>query len=817
MKSDLEQQSSKEIFRKNFVTRVQSLYGKSIDEALPSEKYMALGMVVRDYISSNWIQTNQQYSDRGEKQVYYFSIEFLLGRLMELNLINLGIRDVCEAALKEAGTDLQELLEVEQDAGLGNGGLGRLAACFLDSLAAMGLPGHGNGIRYRYGLFEQKIVDNYQVELPDHWLKDRYVWEYRKADKAVTVRFGGRIEMIEQDGHMRVVHQDAQAVLAVPYDVPVIGYDNNTVNTLRLWNAEPLQSEFDLTSFNRGDYLQAVQYQQQVEAISKILYPEDTFYEGRLLRLKQQYFFVCAGLQSILRRFKRKYLDLHLLPDKVAVHINDTHPAVAIPELMRLLMDEEGMGWNEAWDITIRTVSYTNHTILPEALESWPVDMFATLLPRVYQIVEEINRRYCARLLDRFPNDDEKIRRMAIIADGMVHMARLAVLGSYSVNGVAAIHTDILKQHLFHDFWKETPHKFNNKTNGITHRRWLLKANPRLSNLLTETIGDSWIYHPTDLGRLAHKRHDAGLLAELDRVKKANKLDLADFVKRQYGISIDPESIYDVHIKRIHAYKRQTLNILHVIHLYNQLQENPDLDMVPRTFFFGGKAAPSYNTAKQVIKLINEVADKVNNDQRIDGKLKIVFLENYSVSLGEKVFPAADVSEQISTASKEASGTGNMKFMMNGAVTIGTLDGANVEIAEEVGDENIFIFGLKAEEVFQYYAQGGYNAWDIYNSDARVRLVVDQIMRGVYDGGDSYKLLMDLLLGHNDQFFVLRDFDAYAAAQQRLDTAYRDREGWLRRSLMNIAMSGVFSSDRTIDEYAKAIWKIRPVEILQGS
>ena len=817
MKSDLEQQSSKEIFRKNFVTRVQSLYGKSIDEALPSEKYMALGMVVRDYISSNWIQTNQQYSDRGEKQVYYFSIEFLLGRLMELNLINLGIRDVCEEALKEVGTDLQELLEVERDAGLGNGGLGRLAACFLDSLAAMGLPGHGNGIRYRYGLFEQKIVDNYQVELPDHWLKDRYVWEYRKADKAVTVRFGGHIEMIEQDGHMKVVHQDAQAVLAVPYDVPVIGYDNNTVNTLRLWNAEPLQSEFDLTSFNRGDYLQAVQYQQQVEAISKILYPEDTFYEGRLLRLKQQYFFVCAGLQSILRRFKRKYSDMHLLPDKVAVHINDTHPAVAIPELMRLLMDEEGMGWNEAWDMTIRTVSYTNHTILPEALESWPVDMFATLLPRVYQIVEEINRRYCARLLDRFRGDDEKIRRMAIIADGMVHMARLAVLGSYSVNGVAAIHTDILKQHLFHDFWKETPHKFNNKTNGITHRRWLLKANPRLSNLITETIGDSWIYHPTDLGRLAHKRHDAGLLAELDRVKKANKLDLADFVKRQYGVTIDPESIYDVHIKRIHAYKRQTLNILHVIHLYNQLQENPDLDMVPRTFFFGGKAAPSYNTAKQMIKLINEVADKVNSDQRINGKLKIVFLENYSVSLGEKVFPAADVSEQISTASKEASGTGNMKFMMNGAVTIGTLDGANVEIAEEVGDENIFIFGLKAEEVFQYYAQGGYNAWNIYNSDARVRQVVDQIMRGVYDGGDSYKLLMDLLLGHNDQFFVLRDFDAYAAAQQRLDAAYRDREGWLRRSLVNIAMSGVFSSDRTIDEYAKAIWKIRPVEILQGS
>lgn len=809
-----EHEADIERFKSAYIHKVQTMHGKGIEETTIQHKYTALGSLIRDYISNNWIQSNHQYSEQGEKQIYYFSMEFLLGRLMDMNLINIGLRSICQEALKDLGIDLEEVEAQEPDAGLGNGGLGRLAACFLDSMAALKLPGHGCGIRYKYGLFEQKIVNNHQVELPDNWLKDGYIWEFRRADKATTVKFGGQIRTESVAGRMRFVHEDYEAIMAVPYDVPVIGYRNNTVNTLRLWNAEPAQVEFDLSSFNRGDYLKAVEYKQSVERISKILYPEDTFYEGRLLRLKQQYFFVSAGLQSIVRRFGHMGMNIRRLPEKIAIHINDTHPAVAIPELMRLLMDENGLGWDGAWAITTRTVSYTNHTIMPEALEKWPVDMFQSLLPRIYMIVEEINRRFCEDLWKKYPGQWDVIRDMAIISDGNVHMARLAVVGSYSVNGVAAIHTDILKKHIMRNFHEYYPKRFNNKTNGIAHRRWLLKANPLLSDLITTAIGPAWIRQPAELKQLLSVADDAAFHAKLADVKMQNKAVLSNYIQDKYGVSVDPQSIFDVQIKRIHAYKRQILNIFHVIDMYNRLKENPDLDIIPRTIIFGGKAAPSYNTAKQTIKLINDLAAVVNNDKAIRNKLKIVFMENYSVSLGEMLFPAADVSEQISTASKEASGTGNMKFMLNGAVTIGTLDGANVEIRNAVGDDNIIIFGLTAEQVFDYYIQGGYNAWDLYNSDARLKTILDQIGSGVFaEDGEAPLLLHESLLRNNDEFFVLKDFDAYVQAQAKLEKLYREQAVWQRMSVHNIAHAGIFASDRTIDEYAREIWGVRPVNI----
>ncbi|SEO48188.1 glycogen/starch/alpha-glucan phosphorylase [Propionispora vibrioides] len=803
-----------EKFKLDFLYKLQTLHGKELEEASNNDKYTALVGVLRDRISQNWVATNRDYSEKSRKQVYYFSMEFLLGKLLPMYLINMGVHDVCRDALAELDIDIDKLTEAEPDAGLGNGGLGRLAACFMDSIAAMKLPGHGNGIRYRYGLFEQKIVDGHQVELPDNWLKDGYAWEYRRGDRATEVRFGGHVRTEATGNKLTFIHEGYEPVLAVPYDVPIIGHENNTVNTLRLWNAEPIEGEFDLPTFNRGDYLKAVEYKHSVERISKILYPEDNFYEGRLLRLKQQYFFVSAGIQSIIRRFKKRRGPIRALPDRVTIHINDTHPAVAVPELMRILMDEEGLGWDDAWDITTRTVSYTNHTIMPEALEKWPVQMFKTLLPRIYMIVEEINERYCRRLWQRYPGNWDKIAQMAIIADEQVHMARLAVVGSFSVNGVAALHTDILKKHLFHHYYEDMPHKFNNKTNGITHRRWLLRANRGLAEVLTDTIGKSWVEHPEDLTNLLKYDSDASVQEKLKQVKLQNKEHLARHIKEKYDVLVDPASIFDVQIKRIHAYKRQLLNVLHVMDLYNRLKDNPDLDIVPRTFLFGGKAAPGYYLAKQIIKLINMLAYKINNDLSIKGKLKVVFLENYSVSLGEMVFPASDVSEQISTASKEASGTGNMKFMLNGAVTMGTMDGANVEIRNAVGDDNIFIFGLNSDQVIDFYRYGGYKSYDCYNNDKRIKLILDQLVNGYLPGGkDEFRPIFDSLLRDNDEFFVLKDFDDYATAQERLDQRFRDQGVWSKMSIHNIAHAGIFSSDRSIAEYAIGIWNVKPAEI----
>jgi len=806
----------KEKFKAVFINKLNTMLGQGIEESTPKDQYAALCRVIRDFISSNWVQTNKQYTANQEKQIYYFSMEFLVGKLLDMYLVNTGMRDICQEALADLGIQLDNLEKEEPDPGLGNGGLGRLAACFLESMAALKLPGHGCGIRYTYGLFEQKIVDNHQVELPDNWLKDGYVWEFRKANKAVEVRFGGNVRMESRDQRLVCIHENYEPVLAVPYDVPVVGYKNNTVNTLRLWNAESISDSFDLASFNRGEYLQAMDYRTSVGLISKILYPQDNFYEGRLLRLRQQYFFVSAGLQSILRRYKKRYSHIQDLPEKVAVHINDTHPAVAIPELMRLLLDEEGLGWEEAWKITVRTIAYTNHTIMPEALETWPIEMFKSLLPRVYMIIEEINERFCRGLWEQFLGDWEGIGRMAIIADGLVHMARLAVVGSHSVNGVAAIHTNILKQHLLRDYHNFFPGKINNKTNGITHRRWLLRANPALAQLITRYIGSGWINRPEELAKLLNFIGDKSIYQQLAQVKLTNKKVLAQYIKEKYGLIIDINSIFDVQVKRIHAYKRQIMNLFHIMDLYNRLLANPNLDIVPRTFIFAGKAAPGYYIAKQTIQLINVLASVINNDLRINGKLKIVFLENYSVSLAEMIFPAADVSEQISTASKEASGTGNMKFMLNGAITIGTLDGANVEIKEAVGAENIIIFGMTSEEVFDFYLRGGYSAWKVYNGDLRIKTILEQLVNGFLPcDREEFRPIYTSLLHHNDEFFVLQDFAAYAAAQEKVDMKYRDRDNWGKMSLYNIAKAGFFSSDRTISEYAKDIWQIKPVEIIK--
>lgn len=804
---------NKEQFKGDFITKLKTVYGKVLEESSSNEKYMALGLIIRDYIGENWQKTGKQYWEKNEKQVYYFSMEFLLGKLLDMNLINLGVKDICREGLSELGIDLADLENEEPDPGLGNGGLGRLAACFLESMAAMHLPGHGCGIRYRYGLFEQKIVNHHQVELPDNWLKDGYLWEYRRPDKAVEVRFGGTITQIEQPNRRLFIHENYEPVLAVPYDIPITGYHNNTVNTLRLWSAEPARMDFDLSSFNRGDYVRAVEYRHDVERISKILYPDDTHYEGRLLRLKQQYFFVAAGLKSILRHFKRRCRYLKSIPEKIAIHINDTHPAVAIPEMMRLLMDEEGLGWDDAWAITTNTVSYTNHTILPEALEKWPVDMVKTLLPRIYLIICEINERLCREIWEKF-HDWDAVRKMSIICDGQIHMARLAVVGSYSVNGVAELHTEILQKHALHDFHAYYPYKINNKTNGVNHRRWLLKANPRLAGLITDTIWHSWHKYPSDLIHLLQYADDPAFQQSVAEIKLENKKTLAEFIQEKYDIAIDVHSIFDVQSKRIHAYKRQILNALHIMDLYNRLRENPELEIVPRTFIFAGKAAPGYYIAKQTIKLIHVLSEQINNDRSIKDKIKVVFLENYSVSLAEMLVAAADVSEQISTASKEASGTGNMKFMMNGAVIIGTLDGANVEIRNAVGCDNIIIFGLTAQQVMDYYRWGGYNAWNVYHQDARVERVLEQMLCELLpDEREEFRPLYDYLLHHNDEFFVLKDFAAYADAQVRLEHKYLNSREWAKMAITNIAHSGIFSSDRTISEYSIGLWKVKPLVI----
>lgn len=805
----------KDTIKRDFKKRLTSMFAEDVEGASALHRYQALGSLVKEYASENWLKTTKQYTEKREKQVYYFSMEFLIGRLLVSNLINLGIKDECERALKELGIDLRELEEVETDAGLGNGGLGRLAACFLDSMASLGIPGNGNGIRYNYGLFEQKIVDGYQIEIPDNWLRDGNVWETRKEDKAVEVRFGGDVEVVYEDNKLKFIQRNYEPIAAVPYDIPVVGYHNNTVNTLRLWSAEPVGREFDFSSFSKGEYNKAVEYKSWVEAISQVLYPDDSREEGRMLRLKQQYFFTSAGIQSIIRRYKKMGIPMNRLDEYVAIHINDTHPAVGVAELMRILVDQEELSWDEAWRITTHTMAYTNHTIMSEALEKWPVDMFKKILPRIYMIIEEINRRFVEELSTKYPGDEERIRNMSIIGYGNVRMANLAIVGSHSVNGVAKLHTEILKKQELANFYNYYPYKFNNKTNGITHRRWLIQANPGLADLVSSAIGNKWIYVPTELRRLMSYSKDRQFQNRISQVKMDNKVGFSNYVKDHYNIDIDPSSIFDVQVKRLHAYKRQLLNVFHIMDLYNRLKENPDLDIVPRTFIFGAKASPSYYLAKQIIKLINTVADKINSDNSIKGKLKVVFLENYRVSLAEKIIPAADVSEQISTTTKEASGTGNMKFMMNGAVTIATLDGANIEIRDEVGDDNIVIFGMKDYEVINYYKNGGYNSMELYRNDIRLNRIINSLIDGSFNVSyNEFKMIYDSLLYQNDEYFVLKDFDSYVNAQSKINELYKDKAKWQEMCICNIANSGVFASDHTIIQYSKGIWNTKPSIIL---
>lgn len=798
---------NKEKFKSDYKKKYLELYGEELKNGNNLYRYETLGCLIRDYIASSWVDTNKRYNEEGVKQVYYFSMEFLMGRLLGDALLNLGIRDICRDALAELSINLDDLEEFENDQGLGNGGLGRLAACFLDSMASLNIAGHGCGIRYKYGFFEQKIINNTQVEVPDSWLREGNVWEARKLSKAEIVKFGGEVRIENINGRNVFTHINYQPVLAVPYDTPIVGYENDVVNTLRLWSAETVNNEFDFSSFSRGEFLKAIEYKNSVEAISQVLYPDDSVYEGKLLRLKQEYFFVSAGIQAIIRHFKKLGGNIENLDEKIAIHINDTHPALAIPELMRILVDEEELSWDVAWRITNNTMAYTNHTILSEALEKWPIDMFKKLLPRIYMIVEEINERFCAELWNKYTGQWDKISKMAIIADGYVRMANLCIVGGHSVNGVAKLHTEILKKQEMSDFYYMYPKKFNNKTNGITHRRWLLKSNPELTNLLKETIGESFIKHPTDMIEFKKYADDKIVQEKLARIKLNNKRKLAKVIQDTKGVIVDLNSIFDVQVKRIHAYKRQSLNCLKIMHLYNELLENPDKDMIPRTFIFGGKAAPAYHLAKNTIELISRLGEKINNDPRIKGKIKVILLDNYRVSLAEKIIPATDLSEQISTTTKEASGTSNMKFMMNGAITIATLDGANVEIRDEVGDENIIIFGMSKDEVLNYYRNGGYSSYDYYKNDYRIQRVIEDLRNGKY-ASDTQRFndIYQNLMTYNDEFFVLKDFDSYIDASNKVDAMYRDIHRWQKICAINIAHSGIFSSDRTISEYATGIW-----------
>ncbi|WP_026884327.1 glycogen/starch/alpha-glucan phosphorylase [Clostridium akagii] len=804
---------TKEQLKTDFKKKLMNLYAERVSESSKLHQYLTLGSLVKEYASEKWMNTNIQYTKKHVKQVYYFSMEFLIGRLLGSNLLNLGITDLCSEALHDFGIDLNEIEEVENDAGLGNGGLGRLAACFLDSMASIGIPGHGCGIRYDYGLFEQKIINGYQVEIPDNWLKHGNVWEVRKEDKAAVVKFGGKVSTVFEDNKLCFKHEDYEAVLAIPYDTPVIGYENNTVNTLRLWSAETVDKDFDLDSFSKGEYTKAVEHKYSVQSISQVLYPDDTRADGKILRLKQQYFFVSAGLQSIIRRYKKSNLPINRFDEFIAIHINDTHPSIAVAELMRLLVDEENLSWDDAFKITTNTFAYTNHTIMSEALEKWPIEMFKKLLPRIFMIVEEIDRRFCIEINEKY-NDPQKVHDMAIISDGNIKMAYLAIVGSHSVNGVAKLHTEILKSRELNNFYNFYPYKFNNKTNGITHRRWLLKSNPKLSSLITETIGNKWIHDPNKLIDILAFSKNASFQNKIYEIKQSNKIDFANHVKDNYGIIIDPNSIYDVQVKRLHAYKRQLLNIFGILDLYYRLKSNPNLDIVPRTFFFGAKAAPGYYLAKRTIKLINTVADKINNDSSINGKIKIIFLENYSVSLAEKIIPCADVSEQISTTTKEASGTGNMKFMMNGAITVATLDGANVEMSEAVGENNIVIFGMKKDDVIDLEKNKTYHSIDYYNSDSRIKFIIDNLINGSLDVPTSeFADIHKYLIANNDEYFVLKDFDSYINAENKIDGLYKNRGKWLEMSISNIAHSGVFSSDNTIEQYSKEIWNTDRITI----
>ncbi|MFG6115460.1 glycogen/starch/alpha-glucan phosphorylase [Halobacillus sp. MO56] len=810
--------SDKEEFKQAFSQKLEAKLGKTVETATEVDAYRALGSLLRERIGKKWLETNQRYQQEKEKQVYYFSMEFLIGRLMGNNLLNMQMVDVVAEGLKELGFDLGELEEEESDAGLGNGGLGRLAACFLDSLASLGLAGHGYGIRYKYGMFDQQFIDGNQVEFPDLWLSREFVWEVRRPEEAVEVRFGGHVSSSkDEDGNLHFDHHDYEQVQAVPYDVPVVGYNSDTVNTLRLWSVEANLDDTIKKASRLNEFGNFLGHKRSLEAISEFLYPDDSHEEGKQLRLKQEYFLVSAGVQSAVRAFEQLELPWSAFPEKVALHINDTHPAMVIPELMRVLMDEKQLGWKEAWNIIQSSVSYTNHTTLSEALESWPVDMVRQLLPRIFMIIEEVNERFCQSLWEKYPGEFDRIAELAIIADGQVKMAHLSIVGSHSINGVARLHTEILKKREMKIFYNTFPERFNNKTNGITHRRWLMHANKPLAGLLTETIGEKWINEPRRLTDLLGYQDDAGVLNSLDNIKQANKEKLASWVYKTKGISLDPLSIFDVHIKRLHGYKRQLLNALHIMHLYNKIKTDPSLEMAPRTFFFGAKAAQGYHYAKKIIKLINTIADVVNNDPVVSDKLKVIFLENYSVSLAERIIPAANVSEQISTASKEASGTGNMKLMMNGALTLGTMDGANVEIHELVGDDNIYTFGLSSEEVLEYYRSGGYSSRQVYDTNEEVRLTVDQLIHySPFSKGDTeFQEIYDSLVHHNDEFFVLKDFAAYAASHQKINFDYQQKQDWSRKSLINIAHAGKFSSDRTIQEYASDIWRIAPVNTLK--
>ncbi len=799
---------TKKEFKELFIKKAEVLFEKSVKELSGKETYQILVAMVKDLISDDWIQTEKVYNHKRVRQVYYFSIEFLLGRLLNTNLLNCDAEKACRSALQDFGIDLDEIIPEEPDPGLGNGGLGRLAACYIDSMAALQLPGHGCSIRYQYGLFDQRIIDGQQVELPDAWLRNGFPWEIKKPDKAVEVRFGGQAYMRPGKGGALVcVHEHYNTVRAVPYDVPVLGYQNRTVNTLRLWKAEYTRENM-YGQLRYGDYRKALHYKDQAQQISRFLYPDDTTYEGRKLRLMQEYFFVSAGVQSIVRHFEKHYGSLKLFDRYIALHINDTHPALIIPELMRILMDEEGMAWEDAWRITTNSVAYTNHTIMPEALERWSVPMFQELLPRIFLIVDEINRRWLEAVRQRFPGRDDIARDVAILWDNQVHMASLAVVGSHSINGVAKLHSEILKTNTLRPFYTWFPERFNNKTNGVTHRRWLMESNPQLTELICDTIGNGWIHAPEKLLALEPFGESRAFREQLAAVKQRRKELLAEYLYKERNITLNPHSIFDIQVKRMHMYKRQLLNILHVYHLYRQLLENPNMDIVPHTFIFGGKAAASYGEAKITIQLINTVAKLIEKNRRVADKLKVVFLENYNVSLGQKLFPAAEVSEQISTASKEASGTGNMKFMFNGAITLGTMDGANVEIHQEVGDEHSVIFGLRAEEVQRYYQEGGYSSWDIYNNDADVRRVLE-----VMEENPMFGQLREALLDRNDEFFVLKDFKPYCAAQQEIERRYRDPDGWFRSSTVNIAHAGHFSSDRSIQEYAREIWHLTPERI----
>ena len=803
----------KEEFKKIFTQKAHILWEKELRDLTYNEVYQTIAYMVRDVVSEDWIQTNERYAEEKTKQVYYFSIEFLLGRLLESNLIGTGMEAICRDGLKELGWDLDDIIPQERDAGLGNGGLGRLAACFIDSLAALQLPGHGCSIRYQYGLFKQKIVDDQQVELPDNWLVHGYPWEVKRVDKAVNVRYGGNAYMRPaEDGELECVYENYSSVRAVPYDVPIIGYHNHTVNTLRLWRAE-YSRENVYRELSIGDRHRAFRYKDQVQQISRFLYPDDSTEEGRRLRLMQEYFFVSAGIQSIIRYYKEKYkTSLYHFDQYISIHINDTHPVLVIPELMRIFMDEEGMSWEDAWQITVRTVAYTNHTILPEAMEKWSIPMFQSLLPRIYLIIDEINKRWLQEVRKRYPGDEQKARDVAVLWDGQVHMAHLAVLGSHSVNGVAEIHSQILKDSTLHQFYTCFPNHFSNKTNGISHRRWLIQSNPQLTALIDDAIGTDWHKNPSQLSRLEAFKEDSAFLQQLDKIKTYRKDILARYIKNTYDVSVRPDSIFDIQIKRIHLYKRQLLNILHILHVYYCLKENPSRKITPRTYLFGGKAAAGYGEAKQTIKLINVVANMINRDRQVNKQMRVLFLENYNVSLGQLLFPAADVSEQISTAGKEASGTGNMKFMMNGAITLGTMDGANVEIHREVGDENCVIFGLRADEVMNYYIHGGYSSWNMYSTDANIRRLMNALVDSSLNG-EHFGMLYESLLDRNDEFFVLKDFAAYCEVQKEISRRYGQKQDWLRSSTVNIAHSGYFSSDRTIQEYASDIWHIQPVHV----